>query len=161
MSAESTYHVAHMNYAILRHDWDDPRVAEFVDNVESVNAVAARSPGFVWRLSNEEMEQPQNNPDVVFAENPRNAVTVSVWETAEDLMHFVLRTVRGKFLKRREEWFESIDRPSYVIWPVPAGQTPTLVQAKEKLDLLAAEGTSEAAYDFNYMDETSSDTRVV
>ena len=51
MSVEPTYHVAHMNYAILRHDWEDPRVAGFVDNLELVNAVAARSPGFVWRLN--------------------------------------------------------------------------------------------------------------
>ena len=159
MSVERTYHVAHMNFAVLRHDWDDPRVAGFVDNLELVNAVAARSPGFVWRLSDEEMEQPQNNPGLVFAENPRNAVTVSVWETAEDLKNFVLRTVHGTFLKRREQWFEAIDRPSYVIWPLPAGQRPTLVQAKEKLDLVAAEGPSEAAYDFDYMGETSSDTR--
>ncbi len=148
-----------MNYAVLRHDWDNPRVAGFVDNLELVNGVAARSPGFVWRLSDEEMEQPQNNPDLVFGQNPRNAVTVSLWETAEDLRHFVLRTVHGKFLKRREEWSESIGRPSYVIWPVQAGQRPTLAQAKEKLDLLAAEGSSAAAYDFEYMGETSADTR--
>ncbi len=160
MSVEPTYHVAHMNYAVLRQDWDDPRVAEFVDNVERVNGIAARSPGFVWRISDEEMEQAPNNPHLVFAENPRNAVTVSVWETAEDLKNFVLRTVHGKFLKRREEWFEAIDRPSYVIWPLPVGQCPTLVQAKEKLDLLAAEGPSEAAYDFEYMGETSSEARV-
>ena len=149
-----------MNFAVLRYDFDDPRAAGFVDNVEKVNAVAARSPGFVWRLSNEEMEQPENNPDVVFAENPRNAVTVSLWETADDLRHFVLRTVHGKFLKRREEWFEAIDRPSYVIYPVQAGQIPTLAQAKEKMDHLAVEGSSEVAYDFKYMGKTSSDTRV-
>ena len=148
-----------MNYAVLRHDWDHPGVAGFVDNLELVNAVAARSPGFVWRLSDEDMEQPQNNPNVVFAENPRNAVTVSIWETAEDLRNFVLRTLHGKFLKRRAEWFESIDRPSYVIWPIQAGQRPTMAQGKVKLDLLATGGPTEAAYDFEYMGETSSDTR--
>ena len=159
MSVEPTYHVAHMNYAILRHDWDNPRVAEFVDNLDRVNGVAARSPGFVWRLSNEDMEQPQNNPDLIFSENPRNAVTVSLWETAEDLRHFVLRTVHGKFLKRREEWFEPIDRPSYVIWPIETGQRPTMAQGKVKLDLLATEGSAEAAYDFEYIGETSSEAR--
>ena len=149
-----------MNRAILRHDWDDPRVAGFVDNLEMVNALAERSPGFVWRMSDEEMEQAPNNPDLVFARNPRNAVTVSIWETAEDLGRFVHRTVHGKFLKRRAEWFEAIERPSYVIWPIPAGQIPTLVQAREKLDLLAAEGPSEAAYDFGYMGETSAEATV-
>ena len=61
------------------------------------------------------MEQAPNNPDLVFAENPRNAVTVSVWETAEDLRHFVLRTVHGKFLKRREEWLVSLSSVVLVV----------------------------------------------
>ena len=40
MTAMPTYHVAQMNWGVLRADWEDPAVAEFVDNLDRVNAVA-------------------------------------------------------------------------------------------------------------------------
>ena len=45
--------VAHLNVARLRHPPADARVAGFIDNVPKVNAIAERSPGYVWRLSDE------------------------------------------------------------------------------------------------------------
>ncbi len=54
-----TSHIAHMNWGILRADWEDPLVAEFVEALDRVNAVAARSPGFVWRMPDDEMEAEQ------------------------------------------------------------------------------------------------------
>lgn len=50
-----TYHLAHFNWATLKAPVGDPRVAPFVDAVPKVNALAERSPGFVWR-SGEEAE---------------------------------------------------------------------------------------------------------
>ena len=151
MNADATYHVAQMNYAVLRHDWDDPRSAGFVDNLARVNAVAERAAGFVWRMDADDMEHPENDPDRIFGANPRNAATVSVWESAAALDHFVHRTLHGKFLERRGEWFEAVERPSYVIWPIPESHVPTLAEAKQRLDLLAAEGASPEAYDFAYL----------
>lgn len=39
--------LAEINVAHLRYPLDDPRVAEFVDNLEGVNALAEASTGFV------------------------------------------------------------------------------------------------------------------
>ena len=43
-------HVAELNIGRLNYPIDDPRMADFVDNLARVNAMADRMPGFVWRL---------------------------------------------------------------------------------------------------------------
>ena len=45
-----THHLAEFNIGTLKHDWDDPRVADFANNIDRVNAIAQRSPGFVWQF---------------------------------------------------------------------------------------------------------------
>ncbi|MEP3668675.1 MAG: DUF3291 domain-containing protein, partial [Roseibium sp.] len=46
-------HIAELNVARLLYDINDPRVSDFVGNLDRVNAAAERSPGFVWRLKEE------------------------------------------------------------------------------------------------------------
>ncbi|MGC2826392.1 MAG: DUF3291 domain-containing protein, partial [Pseudolabrys sp.] len=46
-------HLAQFNIARTRYPLDDPRMAEFVDNVARVNCLADKVPGFVWRLQDE------------------------------------------------------------------------------------------------------------
>lgn len=76
--------------------------------------------------------------------------TLSVWQCFGDFEHFVHKTIHGQFLARRAEWFEELDVPSYVIWPIRAGHIPTLAEGKERLMLLRRNGPSEDAYNFSY-----------
>jgi len=50
---KAAMHLAEFNIGTLRYDWDDPRAADFADNLDRVNAVAQRSKGFVWQLPEE------------------------------------------------------------------------------------------------------------
>jgi len=43
----SATHIAQLNVGRLLYPVDDPRIAEFRDNLDRVNAIAERSPGFV------------------------------------------------------------------------------------------------------------------
>lgn len=43
-------HLAELNIGTLHYPQDDPRVAEFMNNLDLVNGLAERAPGFVWRL---------------------------------------------------------------------------------------------------------------
>ncbi|UCH41974.1 MAG: DUF3291 domain-containing protein, partial [Gammaproteobacteria bacterium] len=61
------------------------------------------------------------------------AARLSVWESYECFEHFVHKTVHGQFLRRRAEWFENINAPSYVIWPVDAGHTPSLAEGHKRI----------------------------
>ena len=46
-------HLAQINVGRLLHPLDDPRMADFVDNLDKINALAEASDGFVWRLKDE------------------------------------------------------------------------------------------------------------
>ena len=43
-------HLAQLNIGRLRYPTDDPRMADFMNNLDLVNGLAERSRGFVWRL---------------------------------------------------------------------------------------------------------------
>src|SRR5579864_2110665 len=49
-SRMSSYELAQLNIGIIRGPMDSPVMAEFAANLERINALAERSPGFVWRL---------------------------------------------------------------------------------------------------------------
>src|SRR5207302_10317437 len=49
MQQPANHHLAQLNIGRIRYEVNDPRMAGFVDNLAFVNAVAERSPGFVWR----------------------------------------------------------------------------------------------------------------
>ena len=143
-------YIAHMNYGYLLYPWGDCRLADFEGNSDRVNAIADRSRGFVWRLKDAEFGRPENNLESLFGRLDVAAATLSVWENYEYFEHFVHRTVHGKFLNRRGEWFENIEGPSNVIWPVEVGHVPSLTEGKNKLMFLLDNGPSEEAYNFKY-----------
>ncbi len=145
--------VAHMNLARLLHPAGDPRVAEFVDAIDAVNRVAERSPGFIWRLTAPvSRTEASGTFEAIDADDPLIASSVSVWEDPECLRFFVNKTLHGVFLRNREAWFEPLNGPVYVIWPVEREAQPTMAEAKVKLAELAANGPSAAVYDFKWLD---------
>ena len=48
-----TYHIAQVNIARMNAPLDDPIMEGFVARLDEINALADRSPGFVWRLQND------------------------------------------------------------------------------------------------------------
>src|SRR5713226_7509770 len=105
--SQPTQHLAQLNIGRLRYDLDDPRLADFIDNLARVNAIAERSEGFVWRLKDET----GNATNIRAFEDPRMTVNMSVWESVEALEKYVWQTVHKRFYGRRSEWFEHLDPP--------------------------------------------------
>jgi hypothetical protein len=152
LSQSSTkHHIAQFNFGTLVDDWDTPRIAEFQDNLDRVNAIAMRSVGYVWHMDADAMELEQNDQNGPLGANPRLASTLSVWESGKALESFVHKTVHGSFLKRRNKWFEKHNGPSYVIWSTEAGKTPTIKEAVERLEMLGVNGPTKLAFDFDWM----------
>jgi hypothetical protein len=141
-----TYHLAQLNIGRLVAPTDDPRVAEFMDNLAKINALADNSPGFVWRLVSEDEAagattiRPFDDPDML--------VNMSVWETVEALFQYVYYTEHTEFFRRRALWFERMSTPHMVLWWVPAGHIPTVEEAKERLEHLTAHGPTAHAFTF-------------
>jgi len=52
----------------------------------------------------------------------------------------------ASYLRRRSEWFQKPDRPINVLWWLPAGDIPTLVDAVRRLDNLIENGPSQTGW---------------
>lgn len=137
-------HLAQLNVGRLVGAVDDPRLKDFMDNLARVNAIADRSPGFVWRLVGD--DETTGATDLQLPNDPRTAVNLSVWETAEALEAFVWNTVHKRFYNRKAEWFEPATDAHFVMWWIPAGRRPTLEEAEARLDYLRAHGPSAYAF---------------
>jgi Domain of unknown function (DUF3291) len=154
MSNQPEYHhLAELNFGTLRHDWDDPRVRDFVEGLDLVNSIAERSPGFVWRLPDDQMEAAQTDPSGPFGDNPRVAATLSVWQDAESLDDFVWNTVHRQFYERRTEWYGAIGNSNLVMWWVPMGHRPGVEEGMERFRLLSEIGNSDDAFNWAWLEQ--------
>ncbi len=140
-------HIAELNVARLKHDINDPRIADFVNNLNRVNFAAERSQGFVWRLKDEA----GNAFSMPSAGDPMIIPNLSVWTDVESLENFVFKTVHKRIYQRRAEWFEVMERMHFVMWMVPAGHEPALEEALERLDHLNANGPTDHAFGWDHV----------
>ncbi len=133
-------HIAELNIGRFKYPTSDPRMAGFMDNLDLVNAIAERSPGFVWRLKGD------NNNATDFRIGDDMAVNLSVWTDAKALEHFVFNTLHVKFYRDKEAWFEFSETSHMVFWHVPEGHEPTLDEAWARLQDYEENGASERAF---------------
>lgn len=143
-------HLAELNVGRLLAPADDPRVAEFIDAISRVNALAERMPGYVWRMTG---ATGFSATDLAPADDPRMIPNISVWESVETLEAFVWNTVHRQFYERRQEWFEVLGAMHFVMWWVPAQHKPTLAEALDRLEHLRRHGDSEQAFGWRWLRE--------
>ena len=136
------HHLAELNIATSVADLDDPAMAGFMNALDAVNAIAERSPGFVWRLKDES----GNATGIKGVGDPREIYNLSVWERAENLEFYIWNTVHRRFMHRRHQWFKPQTSPYFVMWWIEAGTVPTLEEALAKLEHLRKQGPSSHAF---------------
>jgi heme-degrading monooxygenase HmoA len=137
-------HLAQLNIARILAPLDDPSTADFVACLPEINALAERSPGFVWRLT-------APGADDATALRPTDAddimVNMSVWESIEALRDYTYRSRHLESLRRRREWFDHEgSTPHLVLWWIPAGHIPTLEEAFARRAKLAEHGPGRDAF---------------
>jgi uncharacterized protein DUF3291 len=152
----NTHHIAQLNIARAKAPLDTPLLADFVAQLDDVNALAEASPGFVWRLKSDS----GNATDIRAYDDPLMIVNMSVWESIEALFDFAYKTSHTKVMNRRKEWFASLGGPHMVLWWIPAGTIPTVEEAKRRLDHLAAHGPTAMAFTFKARFTAPAETRV-
>jgi hypothetical protein len=138
------YHLAQINIGRARAEMTDSIMQGFMANLDKINALAERSPGFVWRLQSNE----GNATSFRFYDDPLLIVNMSVWESVETLRAFTYHSEHLDFLKQRKQWFEALAKPHLAMWWIPAGHLPEISEANEKLELLERLGPSQAAFSF-------------
>lgn len=142
--ADSPFHLAQLNIARMLAPLSDPLMADFVAQLHNMNVIADASPGFVWRLQDDEGDA----TNIRAFDDDRILVNLSVWESVEALSDYVYRSQHGGVMRDRRRWFERSDQPTFVLWWVPAGQMPTLAQAEDRLEHLRRQGATEYAFSF-------------
>jgi hypothetical protein len=145
-------HLAELNVGRLVAPTDDPRVADFMNNLDRINGLGKRMPGFVWMMEGSG-EPGTGNTDVKLDGDPLFVANLTVWEDYESLSTFVYQTLHKKFMDRKAEWFEALTDKHFVMWWVPEGHKPTIDEAMDRLKHLQENGSSEHAFDWSYMSE--------
>lgn len=51
-------------------------------------------------------------------------------------------------MKRKKNWFATMDKANYVLWWIEQGHIPTVEEAVERLEYLRAHGDSANAFSF-------------
>lgn len=140
----SAYELAQLNIGIVKGAMDSPVMAQFAANLERINQLAERSPGFLWRLQTEDGDATAIRP---FADE-NTLVNMSVWRDAEALRRFVYQSAHVEIMRRRREWFERMAEAYLVLWWVPRGHRPTVAEAIERLEALRRHGPHAQAFTF-------------
>jgi len=139
----SQYELAQLNIAIMKEPFESVRMADFVANLDRINALADASDGFVWRLQTDEGDATALRPM-----GQDTLVNISIWKDAASLSAFVYRSGHMEIMRRRREWFEPSARAQVVLWWVPKGHRPSEAEAADRLDLLRKQGPTPQAFTF-------------
>ena len=142
--ANAGWQLAQINVGRMIAPRGDVRVAPFYDALDRINALADKSPGFIWRLQSES----GNATDVQTTSDPLFLVNMSVWADAESLFEFVYRSAHTPEMARRREYFERFESAFQALWWVPAGHVPSVDEGLSRLWRLDRYGPTREAFTF-------------
>jgi hypothetical protein len=141
----SKYHLAQVNMGRIKAPLDSEVMKGFMLRLDEINALADRSPGFVWRLQTSAGNATYFRP---YPEDDSILLNMSVWESIESLKDYVYKTAHKELLRHRHEWFEKFSGVYLALWWVPAGHIPSVDEAKKRIAHLNAHGATQFAFNF-------------
>jgi len=142
MSAD--WHLAQINVGRLIAPNGDPAVQPFFDALDTINALADASRGFIWRLQDEG----GNAANIQVTADPLFIVNMSVWGDADALFDFVYRSAHTPEMARRREYFGRFDGAYQALWWIPAGTVPSISDGLARLWQLDRFGPASHAFTF-------------
>ena len=140
----TAFNLAQVNIGRARGEMTDPVMADFAAALPAINALAERSPGFVWRLQTDEGDATAIRP----YEDNRILINLSVWTDLSALRGYVFGSDHAAYLRRRREWFERFEKVYVALWWVPAGHRPSGTEAVERLAHREANGPTAHPFGF-------------
>jgi hypothetical protein len=139
----SRHQLAQLNIARMKAPLDSPLMADFVANVDRINALAEQAEGFIWRLKDD-----SGSATSIRAFGDDVIVNLSVWKDVAALSDYAFKSAHVEILRRRREWFQHMAEASAVLWWIPEGHAPSLIEAKQRLDHLQKFGATPHAFTF-------------
>ena len=139
-----SHHLAQLNVAKLLAPLDSSQLSDFVANLDRINQLAETAPGFVWRystaLGGSAVESRLFGRDQI--------VTMSIWTDTQSLHDFVYTSAHAPIMGQRKQWFERLPVAHQVLWWIPAGTRPTLLEGSRQLTHLRENGATSSAFTF-------------
>ena len=119
---------------------------EFFHYWIELNRLARNSPGFVWRLAEDEEESAR----IDGRQDRPLLLNLSVWEDLESIFNYVYGKPHLRIMKEGTKWIEPTKEAHYVLWWIPGDHTPDLEEAENRLKMIRKTGPSENAFDFRH-----------
>lgn len=157
--------LAFTTFAVLKQPYGHPEVQEFDDRTAPVFLEAEGSPGFVARavessgshLSNFERDWGPWGEFCVprfytlgrTSATDQRASTLSIWEDLPSVLNFVYGKLHMEALRKRAEWFQRPQWPTYACWWIADGHIPQWRDSARLLEQLHDEGPSPVVFDFH------------
>jgi heme-degrading monooxygenase HmoA len=138
------YHLANFNIARMVAPLESPVMQGFVDELDRINQLADKSPGFVWRNKDQNGTPTHNRP----YDDAMILINLSVWESVEALRQFTYHSDHREVFRQRRKWFAPMKDPYLVLWWIPAGTCPGLEEGKQRLKMLRRNGPTAEAFHF-------------
>lgn len=139
-------HLAQANFAFWKEDLAAHHFQYFLTHAEKIMASADAQSGLIWQNPAKFVEDEEVIR--VFGQQ-RIIMNMSVWNSYESLRDFVYRYAHGAAMREKHHWFDSqAEEVTYVLWWVEPHHTPSLMEAKQKFELLKSRGPSPEAFDF-------------
>lgn len=147
------HQLALFNAAVSDMPMESERMTGFVARLAPVFALAEASPGFVWRIPDDEtrttpLRIPPDEAAALQAVGKHLIVNLSVWRDLASVEAFVYRSAHAETMRRGHEWFQPLPGGPLVLWWVRAGERPTFESALRKLLGLHANGPGPDAFTF-------------
>jgi len=136
--------LAQLNIARLLAPIDSPTLADFVSELDRINALAEASPGFVWRLKGEGNDA----TDLQHPFGDDHIVNMSVWDSVDALHAYVYRSAHAPIMAQRKRWFSHLSDAWTVLWWVPIAHRPDVHEAYDRLQRLRSDGPGPEAFTF-------------
>lgn len=143
--------LAELNVGYALYPLEDPRMAGFMDNLARINALAERSPGYIWRLQSDS----GNATDLEVPGDAQMIANMSVWEDVASLGNYVFNTIHARFYEQRPTWFENMTGHHFVMWWIEDDHTPTLDEAMSRLAHLQTHGSGDHAFGWDAVDQSA------
>lgn len=140
----STHDLAQVNVARARAEMTSEIMAGFVSRLDEINHLADNAQGFVWRLVGDATDA----TGIRAFDDPLLLVNMSVWEDMASLKAYAYKSAHVELIRDRDAWFHKLPEAHQALWWIPAGHTPTVLEAKAKLAHIRAHGPSPEAFTF-------------
>lgn len=141
-------YLAQFNVARLRYPLDDPRMEDFVNNVDKIHRMADRIGGLIYRLKDE--SGTAMNMEVF--NDPMILPNLTIWKDSTSLKRFLDKTVHKLFFERGKEWFEVWDKPKNCMWFCAETYRPQdMLDGELRLCYYTENGATDYAFDWNYL----------